>query len=72
MENTNPSYWQNAERTNGRMAMMGFFALVVNYGLLAGSYLGFFKMNLDIFLISFFAYLLVPVLMIAKGKKATN
>ena len=26
----------------------------------------------DIFLISFFAYLLVPVLMIAKGKKATN
>ena len=26
-------------------------------------------MNLDIFLISFFAYLLVPVLMIAKGKK---
>ena len=26
-------------------------------------------MNLDIFLISFFTYLLVPVLMIAKGKK---
>ena len=26
-------YPQNAERTNGRMAMMGFFALVVNYGL---------------------------------------
>tara|TARA_B100001093_G_scaffold382995_1_gene368570 strand:- start:530 stop:709 length:180 start_codon:yes stop_codon:yes gene_type:complete len=25
------NYWQNAERTNGRMAMMGFFALVVNY-----------------------------------------
>ena len=55
MENSKPNYWQNAERTNGRMAMMGFF-----------------KMNLDIFLISFFAYLLVPVLMIAKGKKATN
>ena len=35
MENTNSktTYWQNAERTNGRMAMMGFFALVVNYGL---------------------------------------
>ena len=32
----------------------------------------FLVMNLDIFLISFFAYLLVPVLMIAKGKKATN
>ena len=27
------NYWQNAERTNGRMAMMGFFALVVNYDL---------------------------------------
>jgi len=33
MENTKPTYWQNAERTNGRMAMMGLFALVVNYGL---------------------------------------
>tara|TARA_B100000902_G_scaffold302735_1_gene290773 strand:+ start:159 stop:287 length:129 start_codon:yes stop_codon:yes gene_type:complete len=33
MDNTKPNYWQNAERTNGRMAMMGFFALVVNYGL---------------------------------------
>ena len=30
MENSKPSYWQNAEKTNGRMAMMGFFALVVN------------------------------------------
>jgi len=29
-------------------------------------------MNIDIFLISFFIYLLVPVVMIAKGKKATN
>ena len=72
MENSKTSYWKNAERTNGRMAMMGFFALVVNYGLFGWSYLGFFKMNFDIFLISFFAYLLVPVLMIAKGKKATN
>ena len=33
MENSKPNYWQNAERTNGRMAMMGLFALVVNYGL---------------------------------------
>jgi len=32
MEKTNLNYWQNAERTNGRMAMMGLFALVVNYG----------------------------------------
>ena len=33
MENAKPTFWQNAERTNGRMAMMGLFALVVNYGL---------------------------------------
>ena len=26
-------YAEDAEKTNGRMAMMGFFALVVNYGL---------------------------------------
>jgi len=29
-------------------------------------------MNIDIFLISFFTYLLVPVVMIAKGKKANK
>jgi len=33
MENSKLNYLQNAERTNGRMAMMGFFALVINYGL---------------------------------------
>ena len=33
MENSKQNYWQNAERTNGRMAMMGLLALVVNYGL---------------------------------------
>ena len=31
MENSKPTYWQNAERTNGRMAMMGLFALVGAY-----------------------------------------
>ena len=25
-------YWKNAEQLNGRMAMMGFFAAVINYG----------------------------------------
>ena len=25
-------YWKNAEITNGRLAMVGFSALVVNYG----------------------------------------
>ena len=27
------NYWKNAEITNGRLAMIGFFALVTNYGL---------------------------------------
>ena len=35
-------YWKNAERTNGRLAMMGFFALVVNYGLFGWIIPGFF------------------------------
>ena len=26
-------FWKNAERTNGRLAMIGFFALIINYGL---------------------------------------
>ena len=26
------SFWKNAELTNGRLAMIGFFALVLNYG----------------------------------------
>ena len=33
MEYINLNFLQNAERTNGRMAMMGFFALVTNYSL---------------------------------------
>ena len=30
---TTPNFWKEAEQINGRLAMMGFFALVVNYGL---------------------------------------
>ena len=26
-------YWENAEITNGRLAMLGLFVLVINYGL---------------------------------------
>ena len=26
-----PNYWKEAEQTNGRMAMIGFFALIHNY-----------------------------------------
>ena len=33
MEKSKQNYFQDAERTNGRLAMMGFFALVLNYGL---------------------------------------
>ena len=31
--NYSGKYWKNAEITNGRLAMVGFFALVINYGL---------------------------------------
>ena len=27
------NYWKNAEQINGRLAMIGFFAAVGNYGL---------------------------------------
>ena len=26
-------YWKNAEITNGRLAMIGFLALIINYGI---------------------------------------
>jgi len=28
----NNNYWNIAERTNGRLAMIGLFAAVINYG----------------------------------------
>ena len=31
IEVINVNYWENAEQTNGRLAMIGFFALVHNY-----------------------------------------
>ena len=30
--NNETSYWKTAEQMNGRLAMMGFFAAVINYG----------------------------------------
>tara|TARA_Y100001978_G_C23553709_1_gene365822 strand:+ start:300 stop:503 length:204 start_codon:yes stop_codon:yes gene_type:complete len=36
------NYWKNAETTNGRLAMMGLLALIVNYGLFGWIIPGFF------------------------------
>ena len=32
LKNSVKKYWENAEITNGRLAMIGFLALVINYG----------------------------------------
>ena len=32
IKNYTVKYWKNAEITNGRLAMVGFLAIVVNYG----------------------------------------
>jgi len=43
LKNSNyTDYWKNAEITNGRLAMMGLLALVVNYGLFGWIIPGFF------------------------------
>ena len=41
-KNKHADYWKNAETTNGRLAMMGLLALVVNYGLFGWIIPGFF------------------------------
>ena len=41
-QNNYLDYWKNAEITNGRLAMMGLFALLVNYGLFGWIVPGFF------------------------------
>ena len=33
IKNYTDKYWKNAEITNGRLAMIGFLALIINYGL---------------------------------------
>ena len=32
IKNYTDKYWKNAEITNGRLAMIGFLALTINYG----------------------------------------
>jgi len=32
INNTIFKYWENAEITNGRLAMIGFLVLIINYG----------------------------------------
>ena len=41
-QNNNIDYWKNAETTNGRLAMMGLVALLLNYGLFGWIIPGFF------------------------------
>ena len=41
-KNNKVDYWKNAETTNGRLAMMGLLALVVNYGFFGWIIPGFF------------------------------
>ena len=41
-QNNYIDYWKNAEVTNGRLAMIGLLALVVNYGLFGWIIPGFF------------------------------
>ena len=41
-QNNYIDYWKNAEITNGRLAMMGLLALVVNYGFFGWIIPGFF------------------------------
>ena len=41
-QNNFVDYWKNAETTNGRLAMMGLLALVINYGLFGWIIPGFF------------------------------
>ena len=41
-QNNYIEYWKNAETTNGRLAMMGLLALVVNYGFFGWIIPGFF------------------------------
>ena len=31
-KNYSDKYWKNAEMTNGRLAMIGFLVLIINYG----------------------------------------
>ena len=33
IKNNTDKYWKNAEITNGRLAMIGFLALIINYGI---------------------------------------
>ncbi len=38
----NNNYWKNAEATNGRLAMIGLFAAIINYTIFGWIVPGFF------------------------------
>ena len=42
IRSTKSNYWESAELTNGRLAMMGLSALIINYGLFGWIIPGFF------------------------------
>ena len=41
------NYWKTAEQMNGRLAMMGLLAAVVNYGFTGWIIPGIFKMKIN-------------------------
>ena len=57
IQNYMGKHWKNAETTNGRLAMIGFLALIINYGFFGWIIPGFFQ-AINIFKIKLEKFLL--------------